>query len=237
MSDDATYLTRRNALKGAATTGVLSLGGGALLLSASQPAAAASLNISGPATATSDDGSLNYVRLEADHELTWDGFDTDVEYLRYIDTVTVRPNDQNTTRTVSDVVSGHLDDWSGQGDSNGWGGDGEYTSGPGNAGTANADIDWNVIGDPNANDPANGGPRSIEEPADLLHLLEADSDGQTQNSKVLFEKDVRLLDGSQSQLDGVVVSDSFVVEVTNQAATASASGSGTVSADGDNETP
>lgn len=237
MAAESTYLTRRNALKGAAATGALSLGGGLLLFSSSQPALAADLNISGPATATSDDGSLNYVRLEVDHELTWDGFDSDVEYLRYIDRVTVRPNDQDVTRTVNDTTSASLDDWSGDGDSNGWGGDGEYSSGVGKAGTANTDVDWNVIGDPNATDPAEGGPRSVESPADLLGLLEADSDGNTKSSKVVLEKDVRLLDGNQNQLDSVAVSDSFVVEVTNQAATADATASGTASADGDNVSP
>lgn len=237
MFDNDVDLSRRRLLQGAGALGAASVGGGAILLSSATPAVASRFNISGPAAVTSDDGSLNYVRLQANLYLEWDGFDSDVEYLRYIDRVTVRPNDQDRSRTVSDVTTAHLSDWSGDGDSDGWGGDGEYTSGPGKAGHAHADIDWNIIGNPDADDPADGGPRSIEEPADLLHLLENDEDGSTKDSLVVFEKEVQLLDGDQNRLESSVSSDDFVVSVTNQEATTSASGSGDPSADGDNETP
>lgn len=212
--------------------------GGTALLTQSESAVAATFTISDADPVTSDDGSLNYVRLQANHKVEWDGFDTDAEYIRYIDKVTVRPGDENQSEVVSDVTSAHLDDWSSDGSgSDGWGGPGEHTSGAGKAGYARADIDWNIIGDPNASDPAEGGPRSIEDPADLLHLLEEDTDGETKTSKVVFQKQARLLDGNKNEIERAVVSDSFVVEVTNEEATATAGGSGDASANGDNEEP
>lgn len=229
-------VSRRGVLKVGATAGAFAIGGTALL-SQSESAVAATFSISDADPETSDDGSLNYVRLQANHRVEWDGFDTDVEYIRYVDKVTVRPGDQNRTAVVNDTTSDHLDNWSGDGDSNGWGGDGEYTGGAGKAGYARADVDWNIIGDPNASDPAEGGPRSIESPADLLYLLEEDTDGETKQSQVVFEKQARLLDANQNEIDRSVVSDGFLVEVTNEEATTDAGGSGDASADGDNSEP
>lgn len=237
-------MNRRALLKGLGGIGAVSVGGAALVFSGSQSAVAANFTISNPSTAVSDDGTVNYVRLQASQRVEWDGFDSDVHYARYIDWVTTRPNDQNTTDKINDTISDSLDSWSGQGDSNGWGGDDEYTSGIGKAGFVHAGIDWNIIGDPNATDPAEGGPRSIETPADRLDLLAVDTDGDSKDSKVVFEKEVRLLDVNKNELagpngpyDAAISTDSFVVSVENQAATAGGSGSGTASVDGDNSSP
>jgi hypothetical protein len=237
-------MDRRQFLKGVGATGALTVGGGALLVSSTQSAVAANFSISNPSSATSDDGSLDFVRMEAAQRVEWDGFDTDVEQARYLDYVTVRPNDDNVTTKINDTTSDPLDQWSGNGDSNGWGGAGEYTSGPGKAGFVRADIDWNIIGDPNASSPSEGGPRSIETPADELDRLEVDTDGATKDSTVVFEKQVRLLDGNGNQIagpngpyDAAVSSDSFTVSVTNEEATTSTNGSGTVSVGATDQSP
>jgi hypothetical protein len=229
MADDQATLRRRTALKGAATSGALALGGGALFAFGTGPALAANFNISGPVEVTSDDGSLNYVRVQANHTLEWDGQETDVEYLRYIDRITVRPNSDDVTRTINDTTSDHLSNWSSQGDgSDGWGGPDEFASGPGKAGSAHTGIDWNVIG---------GQPRSIESPAQLTHLLESDTDGETKESLVVLEKEVRLLDGNENEVNRATASADFVVRVTNEEATTSSTGNGNASGDSTNEEP
>lgn len=238
MSGDDTSLTRRSALKAAGLgAGTLAAGGGVLLLGSSG-AIASSMTIQDAETETTDDGQLNYVRLQLDHDLTWDGFEEDVEYIRYVDSVTVRPNDENVTRQVNDTTSDHLDNWSSEGSGDdGWGGPDEYASGAGKAGSAHTGIDWNIIGDPDASDPENGGARSIEEPADLLQYLEADDDGQTKESLVQFHKKVLLLDGDQNELDRDTVTGEFVVTVENEPQEIDQQANGEASADGDNEEP
>lgn len=237
-------MDRRQFLKGVGATGALSIGGGALVLSSTQSAVAASFTITDPSAVTSDDGSINFVRMQAAQRVEWDGFDTDVHAARYIDRVTIRPNSDNFTAKVNDSTSDDLSTWSGNGDSEGWGGDGEFTSGVGKAGFVRADIDWNIIGDPGASSPSEGGPRSIETPADELDRLEVDTDGETKESTVVFEKEVRLLDSNGNEVagpngpyDAAVSSDSFTVSVTNEAATTATNGGGDVSVGATDQSP
>ncbi len=235
MTDPTRILTRRGALKGIATGTVgAAIGGGALLLG-TQPALASSLSIDDANQETTDDGSLQYVRVEIDHSVSWDGFDQDVEYIRYIDRIHIRPGDEDVTHILYDEVSGHLDDWSDDGDSDGWGGPGEHATGSGNAGEAHADLNWNVVGDPNASDPEAGGPRSVETPSHRLDLLEADTDGASMQSAITYEKDIRLLNGNENELAQDIISDDFTVDVLNEEATVDSEGTGNAEAVGENE--
>lgn len=236
MQGDKQQVSRRNVVRGATILGGLAVAGG-VFLTQSEGAVAATFTIGDAAPETNDTGQLNYVRLEVTHRLEWDGFDTEVERLRYIDRITVRPNDENETAVVNDVTTDPLADWSGDGDSNGWGDAGEYTSGPGNAGYAASDLDYNIVGDPDADDPEDGGPREDEAPAPLLDLMESEEDGETTRSTVRFEREARLLDGGGDEVGRSTVSDDFQVIVTNEASETSASGRGSTYADGDDEEP
>lgn len=232
-------------MKGVGATGALTVGGSALLFSSTQSAVAASFTISDPNAVTSDDGSLRYVRLQAAQRVEWDGFDTAVDRARYIDRVTIRPNSNDVTVKVNDTTSQPLDQWSGDGDSNGWGGDGEYTSGPGQAGFVRADVDWNIVGAADETlPPEEGGARSIEDPAAELDLLEVDTDGASKDSTIVFEKEVRLLDANGNEIagpggpyDAATSSDSFTVSVTNEAATTSTNGGGSASVGATDNSP
>lgn len=245
MSDDDTTLSRRTAVKTLGAIGALGAGTGAVALFGAEPATAASFTISDPSAITTDDGSIDFVRLQAGHKATWDGFDTAVHKARYIDRVTIRPSDENQTYTVNDTTSDDLSNWSGQGDANGWGGDDEYTSGVGKAGYVHAGVDWNIVGaSDETRPPAEGGARSIEDPAPATDLLEPDTDGATKKSTVVFEKRVRFYDASGNPLTGpngpyddAVVSDDFLVEVTNESASVGASGSGSTGLGGTNQEP
>lgn len=236
MPGDKQQLSRRNVVRGATILGGLAVAGG-MFLTQSDGAVAATFTIGDAAPETNDTGDLDYVRLEVTHRVEWDGFETEVERLRYVDRITVRPDDENETAVVNDVRTAALADWSGDGDDDGWGDAGEYTSGPGNAGYAASDLDYNIVGDPDAQDPADGGPREDEEPAPLLDLLESDGDGETTRSTVVYEREARLLDGGGDEVGRSTVSDDFQVIVTNEASETSASGRGSTDAEGEDEEP
>jgi len=236
-------MNRRNFLKVAGAGGAAAAASGIGIIATTGSATASEFTISDPSAITTDDGTVNYVRLDAEHEATWDGFDSDAQYVRYYDDVTVRPNTENETQRINDTGLVDLSDVSSDGKgSDGWGGPREYTSGPGKAGHIHASIDWNIVGDPNASDPSEGGPRSVESPADLLYLLAAEEDGSTKDSKIVLTKRVRFYDanedpltGPNGQYDDAVAEDSFVVSVTNEAATTGSSGSGDATMGGDDE--
>ena len=165
---------------------------------------------------------------------------TDTHYVRYFDDVTVRPNDESETQRISDTGLVDLSEV----EAGNWGGDGEYGSGPGKAGHVHADIDWNIIGDPSASEPPEGGVRSIDSPADMRGLLAADEDGSTKDSKIVLTKTVRLYDANENPLTGpngeyddAVAEGSFVVTVENEAGTTGSSGGGDATMGGDDEEP
>jgi hypothetical protein len=233
-------MNRRNFLKVAGAGGAAAAASGIGIIATTGSATAAEFTISDPSAIATDDGTVNYVRLEANHEATWDGFDSDAQYVRYYDDVTVRPNTENETQRINDTGLVDLSEV----EAGNWGGDGEYGSGPGKAGHIHADIDWNIIGDPDASDPSEGGPRSVESPADLLNLLAAEEDGSTQDSKIVLTKRVRFYDvdenpltGPNGEYDDAVAEDSFVVSVENEAGTTGSSGGGEPSMGGDDEDP
>lgn len=252
-------MERRNLLK---SIGVLSAagaaGGGALSLFASQGARAqASWTISDSTPVTTDDGQIKYVNVTASHTAAWDGFDEPVAAIAYRDTIVLDPNGSAVSHTVYDNTDSPvlLGNWSSDGSgSDGWGGPGEYIANTGSSGDqdfrlhgeANADIDWNVVADPNYAEP-----ESVEDPYDISgsSTLEPDTDGDTDQSLIRYTKAVHFYkedpsgsktsdDGSTSlspmgQQDGTVEkvesTDEFQVTVTNEEATTSGSGSGSSS--------
>lgn len=230
--------TRRRLVKAGIAAGAV-LVGGASLITQSDVVVAAQFKISDAAPVTNADGDIDYVRLEAMHNVKWQGFDTAVEYIHYKDRVIVRPDDEDKEATVSEFTSDHLDEWSnpGSGEGNSDGPVENAPRGAGKKGQARKDFDWNIIGNPNADDPDDGGPRANETPAPYIDLLDEETDGETNVSKIVFEREAWLLDGDKKQLAGpdgphdpVVASDDFEVEVTNQGATTDAWGNGDASA-------
>lgn len=194
------------------------------------------LNNAGPVT--TDTGDVEYVQVDANFDVSWDGFDQAADRVRFVDTITVRPNNEDQSERIFDGTSDPFAQWSGNGDSNGWGGAGEYVvSDNGTNGRFIVDINWNVIGDPSASSAADGGSRSVETPADLLGVIEPDADGTTRESVVQYQKLFRFLNadgqpltGPGSVMDGspddLVLTETFTVTITNQEAAATGDGDG-----------
>lgn len=234
MTGDKT-LSRRNALKALGGIGAAAAVGGASTLLTGSAAAESTFSISDAAPVTTDDGEVAALTVSADHEVTWDGFDIPVEAVAYRDVLTVAPSGEATEFVVYDNTGSpvRLEDFSSKGDgSDGWGGPGEYTSGPGLSGSVNADINWNVLVDP---DEASA--KSVESPGDISQTsIEEPTDGTTNETTISYRKELHLyFEDSSGNLvsesrDGfqpvVTAEDTFVVTITNQSATGSGSGSG-----------
>lgn len=227
-----TELSRRSILKGLTGAGATGLLGGAALFAASGPAAASSYSITG-SSAELDDGQLSYVDVDVAGNLTWDGFDTPVKYLRFVAEITIDDGGSTPWHTLADSTSDALPDgWSGNGDSDGWGGAGEYVISyggdtEGTQGEVHTDAQWRVIGDTG---------KSIETPAPWQDNLSVDTDGNQQTFTLNKRNTVYFLDTDKNQIghdlggpeNGAVRSvTSFDVTVTNQASTTGGSTDGT----------
>lgn len=234
-------MERRDYLKtagGIGATGVAA-GLGLATFASSGAAAAADLTIDDPAAVESDDGSIEWVAVRAYLRTEWDGFDEDVHYARYIDEVTIRPNDENHTYTIHETYTEDFDDGKDPG-GDGWGGDGEHYSAAGKEGHVRVDVDWGIAQKDREN-VYNEGYGLPADPAPVTDL-EAGDDGETKESTVVLTKRVRLygegtngegtpnnpLTGPNSPwgLDDPTASDSITVAVTNEEATASSEGEG-----------
>jgi hypothetical protein len=237
-------LDRRTVL---GTVGGLAVAGsGFAALTGGATATSGNLSI-GDSQVSSDNGDLSEVNVSLDHEVTWDGFDYAVDAAEYRDVIRVYDKDGNklgahVLRDETDTPK-MLKNWSGNGDSNGWGGDGEYTSGPGTEGFVHADIHWTVLAD----DPASASnPVPQGQPGDVDNFgLDNNTDGSWAEYTVEFVKIVRLYakdsNGSYTADDGTSVrlmggddgtvgevksSGTFTLKVGNEAAQTSATGSG-----------
>lgn len=249
MSGRLPDIGRRTALKGVAAFGAAAVGGMALTQNATAQASG-SLSIGNSGVST-DGGDLTEVNLNLDHEVTWDGFDQPVEAAEYRDVV--RVYDANGNKLGATVLRDETDTpkmlagWSGNGDSDGWGGDGEYTSGPGTQGYVHADVLWTILADEpsNATNPVpQGAPGDIDS-----FGLDNETDDSTREYTVELIKIVKLYttdsSGSYTADDGTTVAlmggddgtvgtvkstGTFTVSVTNEGATTSGTGSGGSSA-------
>lgn len=245
-------MNRREILKTAGGIGATAAVGGAGLLASSSGALAASgeLDINGTSLAN-DDGDVTRIGVALTHEVTWDGFDIPVEAVAYQDYI------QKVDGSGSVVVSHNiydntenpvlLENWSGDGDSNGWGGADEYTAGPGTDSSVNADIDWTVISETPSED---GGTESPALASDFN--VDNETDDSTKTLRLRYVKRVVFYtttdtggdpvssrDGTtvypmgldDGTIDQVENRERFNVDVTNEPATASGGGSGSSSAE------
>lgn len=233
-------MDRRSVLKGIGTLGIAGAGVGAGTFANTGQAAEVSgtFTLSNAQAVTTDTGEVEYVRVDADFQVDWDGFDQPAAKVHFRDEVVVRPNEENQSSVIYKGMSDEFDSWSPEGGNQGWGGPGEYSSGNGTEGSFHVDIDWNVLGDSSAGSASEGAARSVEDPAELLSLIEADEDGNTKTSTIVHRKRFRFfnsndqpLTGPNSVMDGspddLTMEASFQTEITNQEATVTGDGDGT----------
>lgn len=227
-------MERRNFLKAAGGIGAAGITGVGALAFSGGASATQSFSIT-DSSASFNDGQLSYVAVTLDGTTAWDGFDTPVKYLEFTSEIRI-PAQETGWHTLNSSVSGELpDQWSGNGDSDGWGGDGEYVvayDDEGRAGEVHTDVFWNVVGDDTASDPANGAPRSVETPAPWQDALSVDTDGESVTTTLEKRSTVRFLDANQDPIaesEGVqetVSTAQFDVTVTNEQSTTSGDGTG-----------
>ena len=235
----------------------IAAGGIGLSLTAG-PVAAASFNISGTDISV-DDGDVSYLDLSVDdHWAIWDGFDRPVAAVAFRDVI--RNPDTGVSHELFDQRGDDrqpvlLSEFSGKGDSSGWGGGGEYASedpdtyvqatGPTTAGFVHADVNWRLLDDEGAN------AQSIEDPGDTDDFdLDNLTDDTTETTKLELVKQVWLYSneqtgrGSISTQNGttvylmgnddgtrekIEVVEAFNVDVRNEASTTTVDGSGSTS--------
>jgi len=243
-------MERRSLLKTIGGIGATAAVGGAGLLASTGGALAAnsSLLITG-SSVTNDDGDLTEVIVNLDHEATWDGFDIAVDAVEYRDVIKrvdgsgnvvashVLRDELDTPVPLSDIADGS------------WGGSDENSTGPGTEGSVSAGIQWSVLHD----DPSSatyippGDSGSVGDVQDFG--MDNEEDDSTKSYTLKFTKKVqfyaldsngsytgidgntyRLMGGDDGTLAETVAEGTFTVDVTNEAATASSSGSGSSSA-------
>jgi hypothetical protein len=250
MSDSDSSLTRRTALKGlGGVTGAALAGGTGLAALTGGAAAQASfdLNITGT-TISNDQGDVSYVGVDATKTIAWDGFDVPLRYVGFKHEITIEDSGSTDWHTLYEGVSGRLTDWSGDGDSDGWGGDGEYVDSHGGdkadylKGTAKADIQWEIINDtgeagsyPDFGYDGGG----VQNPAQWAGRLSVDADGATEKRVVKWKTTLTFYTendaGERVQVtddDGVselTATERFGVTVTNEDGTTDATTDGTAS--------
>lgn len=241
-------MERRSLLKAiGGIGGTAGVGGvGLIAFSGSALAASSSLSITG-SSITNDDGDLTEVIVELDHQVTWDGFDDAVDAVEYRDVIQrvdgsgnvvashVLRDELDTPVPVSNIADGS------------WGGSDENATGPGTEGKVVAGIQWSVLHDEPSNAtyiPPSG---SVGDVGNFG--MDNTVDDSTKTFTLKFRKKVqfyardpngsyvgtegnryRLMGGDDGTLADTVSEGTFTVDVTNEAATASSSGSGSSSA-------
>lgn len=241
-------MERRSLLKKVGGIGATAAVGGAGLLatSGSALAASSSLSITG-SNVTNDDGDLTEVIVNLDHTATWDGFDIAVDAVEYRDVIKrmdgnggvisshVLRDELDTPVPLSDIKDGT------------WGGSDEDSTGPGTQGNVEAGIQWSVLHDEPSNatyTPPAGSAGDVQD-----FGMDNAEDDSTKKYKLKLTKKVqfyaldssgsytgingntyRLMGGDDGTLSETVSEGTFTVDVTNEAATADSSGSGSSSA-------
>lgn len=234
MNPKTTDIDRRTVLKtagGAAAT--LTVGGAGFAALSGSAAATAVLDVSIADTSYSgDQGLVDWLGVEVDKTLQWDGFDVPLRYIGFKHEITLdnATAERDTPyHVLYDDMSGRLSDWSTQGSgSDGWGGPGEYIASHNGdkadylKGEAHADIKWAIIS--NGGHPSDWA--SVQTPVDWTDILSVDSDGATDGDTVKWRSTLTFYtedgDGNPVQVaedDGVpsvTGEDTFVVDVTNE---------------------
>lgn len=231
---------RRSVLKALGGIGAAGVVGGGSLLALSGGAAATNTLSITDSTATVDDGQLSYVDVAVSGTLSWDGFDTPVDALRFVSEIRL-PDHSTGWHLLNDATSDSLANWSTQGSSSdGWGGDDEYVvslggdNAQGQAGEVHTGIDWRVIGD---------SPKSIETPAAWQDYFSVGTDGGSKTTTVEKRSAIYFLDANgnligadtsttvTSEADAFVAAATatFAVTVDDQASTSTSDTSGSSS--------
>lgn len=247
MSDSGSRLTRRTALKGiGGVTGAALAGGTGLAALSGGAAAQAAFDLTINGTEISNDqGDVSFVGVNAQKTVAWDGFDVPLRYIGFRHEISIEDGGTTGWHTLYDDISGRLDEWSGEGDSNGWGGDGEYVASHGGdkadylKGVAKADIQWEVINDTGepgsyADFGYDGG--GVQDPAQWASNLSVDADGATQKRVIKWKTTLTFYTeddaGERVQItddDGVselTATERFAVTVTNEEGTTDATTDG-----------
>jgi len=238
MSEHTT-LDRRTVLKtigGASATAAL---GGSALLAATTPAAAsASLNVNiDNTTYSGDQGDLDWVGVDAEKTIKWDGFDVPVHYIGFKHELSTDANKDGWHVLYGDgsggpAISAHLDDWRHKDGGHGgtWASDDEYVSSHGGdkgeylTGEAHAGVKWEIVNDGTWHDYgyANGGPQT---PPEWASDLSESDDGATNTSTITWKTTLSFYTddgGTPVQITGddgvpeVVGMDDITVTVTNE---------------------
>lgn len=237
MSDHR--LDRRSVLKGLAGAGAVAGVGGAGFLAATGGAAAA-IELDASITDTSysgDQGDVDWVAVEIDKTLNWDGFDVPLRYIGFKHEITLDDGGSTPWHVLYDNMSGRLTDWSSEGDgSDGWGGPGEYIESHGGdkaeylTGVAKADVAWAIISD--GSHPAEYD--SVQTPVDWTGTLSEAQDGATTTHTVRWKttltfytedsEDAPVQITPDDGVSEVVGETSFDVTVTNEGGETTGSG-------------
>jgi len=250
MTSDRPTIDRRTVLKTATGAGAAALaGGGAFLALTGSAAASATLNVTvGDTQIANDAGHLNYVGVDVDKTITWEGYDVPVKYIGFKHEVAADSNSEGwhqlypTPGAADDpdgfAVSPELPDWSNYGDDEAVT---SYTTDAndypeGTTGEAVAGVAWEIIND--TGEPGSyagfgydgGGP---QDPAEWASELSEGEDGAVNETTVQFKSTLRFYegieDGDYIQISGddgigeVDGEDSFLVTVTNENGTTSGS--------------
>jgi len=236
MTDADAGFDRRTVLKGLGIGGVSLAGGaGALALGSGSARAQAALDVSlDDATYSGDQGLVNWVGVTATKTLRWSNYDVPVRAFDITHEITLRNatiDGSTDWQTIYEGQTDRLKNWSAKGDSNGWGGDGEYVArhsgdkGEYLNGAAVMDISWAVISDgshPSEYD-------SVQSAVDWTDELSVSEDGVTKTRTVRWRTTITFLtDDGEGGLQPVADSDgqaevtgttTFDVTVENQPAT------------------
>lgn len=234
MSNDTRH-DRRNVLKALGGAAGLGLVGGGAYLAIGFAAAQASINISITDSQISNDrGEVDWVGVDVDKTIQWDGFDVPVKHIGFKHEVATDANSEGWHTLYGEEVSPALPDWSDFGDDEAVP---EYTTDEpskpdGTKGEAQAGIVWEIINDGTYHDAfgyADGGPQDA---AAWASDLSVPDDGQSATHEVRLKTTLRFYSGTDENGDYVPIPPEdgitevsgegrFDVTVTNEAGTTS----------------
>ena len=195
MSDSERSIDRRSVLKGLGGAAVLGTVGTAAFAGSGAAQSSIDVSITG-AEIKNDAGDVDWIGVEAEKTIKWDGFDVPVDYIAFKHEITIEDGGETEWHTLYDnnheIAHGswktpdpNLLNWSGENGSDGWGGAGEYVSEytssdddlNGTKGTAHANIKWAVIDEGQEADDAERW-YSVQEAAPWAERLSVDKDGK-----------------------------------------------------------
>lgn len=243
MSDSERSIDRRSVLKGLGGAAALGTVGTAAFAGTTGAQASIDMSIN-DATVTNDRGEVDFVGVDMDKTIAWDGFDTPLKYIGFKHEVatdankkgwhTLYPKPGNANGPNGDAVSASLPDWSNYGDDESVD---SYTTDEsekpdGTKGTATAGIEWEIIngtGDPGQYSGFGYSGGGVQDPAAWASDLSVTGDGQSKTHRVRFRTTLYFYSGKDADGNLVQFTDAdgvpsqtgtaaFYVTVTNETA-------------------